>query len=80
MAAHSCGAWEKSIFIAQGVMVLMKSCILPAHVVHLDGVAHLAINGYPMRVVSTTTGSRIPCELLWYYYLFFRFFEKDSLY
>ena len=39
--------WEKSIFVAQGVMVLMKSCILPAHVVHLDGVAHLAINGYP---------------------------------
>ena len=48
MAAHSCGAWEKSIFIAQGVMVLMKSCILPSHVVHLDGVAHLAINGYTL--------------------------------
>ena len=58
MAAHSCGAWEKSIFIAQGVMVLMKSCILPAHVVHLDGVAHLAINGYVQgeeRIVAVPT-------------------------
>ena len=47
MAAHSCGAWEKSIFIALGLVILVKTCILPAHVVHLDGVDHLASNGYP---------------------------------
>ena len=52
MAAHSCGAWEKSIFIAQGVMVLVKSCILPAGVDHLDGVDHLASNGYSEAVAD----------------------------
>ena len=54
MAAHSCGAWEKSIFIALGLVILVKTCILPAHVVHLDGVDHLASNGY--RCITIIAG------------------------